>query len=65
MGQHECPQIQVKGQSQFISTELKEQKPTHVRGNNAKKPNKVLLKKSLLGMHESLNIAHMTKYPKE
>lgn len=63
MGQHLCPQIQVKGRSQFISTELKEQKSTHVQGGNAKKPIKVLLKKSLPGMHESFNMAHMTKCP--
>lgn len=63
MGQHLCPQIQVKGWSQFISTELKEQKSTHVQGGNAKKPIKVLLKKSLPGMRESFNMAHVTIMP--
>lgn len=55
----------MKVQSQFTSTELKEQKPTHVQGGNAKKPNDVLLKKSLPGRYESLNNGPYDQMPVE
>jgi hypothetical protein len=51
------------GEVKFTSIELKEQKPIHVQATTpkTKKHNKVLLIKSLPGMHEGLNMAHVIK----